>query len=82
MATEVILNDVVIKVTGYQEGVINDEKTGNKLHKIAFDFKVRSGKESHMITTLLYEKTFDVKVPENKLEFRGSFINDRKKISD
>ncbi|WP_027415653.1 DUF3219 family protein [Aneurinibacillus terranovensis] len=75
MVTEVILNDVNIKVTGYQEGVINDGKTGKELHKIAFDFKVRSGEEYHMITTLLYENTFDVKVPESNLKFRGTINN-------
>ncbi|MFC3883618.1 DUF3219 family protein [Bacillus songklensis] len=72
MVTEVMLNDVHIKVTGYQEEVMKSKKTGNELHKISFDFKVRSGEEYHKITTLLYEKTFDVKVPENNLEFRGT----------
>jgi hypothetical protein len=75
MVTEVILNEVPIKVTGYQKEVVNDKKTGNELHKIRFDFKVRSGEEYHKITTLLYEKTFDVKVPENNLEFRGTIHN-------
>ncbi|WP_047154840.1 DUF3219 family protein [Aneurinibacillus tyrosinisolvens] len=75
MATEVILNGVNIKTTGYQQEVIHDEKTGNELHKIGFDFKVRSGEEYHTITTLLYEMIFDIKVPEHKLEFRGTIHN-------
>ncbi len=74
MVTEVILNNVSIRVTGYQEEVITDKKTGKELYKIILDFKVRS-EEYHRITTLLYEKTFDVKVPERKLEFRGTINN-------
>jgi hypothetical protein len=75
MAAEVILNDVHINITGYHEDVIKDEKSGNQLHKIAFDFKVRSGEEYHKITTLLYGQTFDVVVPDNNLEFRGTISN-------
>jgi len=75
MVTEVILNDVRIKVSGYGEEVIIDSKTGSELYKINFDFKVRSGKEYHDITTLLYKTTFDVKVPERELEFRGTIYN-------
>ncbi|WCK54072.1 DUF3219 family protein [Aneurinibacillus sp. Ricciae_BoGa-3] len=75
MVTEVILNDVHINVTGYKEDEITDEKSGHPRHKIAFDFKVRSGEEYHKITTLLYKQTFDVAVPERKLKFRGTISN-------
>ncbi|WP_134701163.1 DUF3219 family protein [Ammoniphilus sp. YIM 78166] len=75
MATEVFLNEVKIKVTGYQEKVNCNPNSRNKLHHIAFDFKVRSGEEYHKITTLLYKQSFDVKVPESTLEFRGTIVN-------
>jgi hypothetical protein len=75
MVTEVELNDVKITVTGYQEKEVVDPKSGNRSHHITFDFKVRSGEEYHKITTLLYEQTFDVKVPSRDLAFRGTIVN-------
>jgi hypothetical protein len=71
MVTEVILNDVRIKVSSYQEEVVHDKKTGAPLQSILFEFKVTS-EDYHKITTLLYENNFVVKVPERNLEFRGT----------
>lgn len=65
MVKEIILNDTHIHLDFY-----NEEKE-NDLHKIAVQFKVTS-EEYHDITTLLYEGTFDVKVPEKDLAFRGN----------
>lgn len=65
MVHEIILNDRVIPVDHYTEETTND------LHKICIDFKVTS-EEYHDITTLLYEGTFTVKVPETGLVFRGT----------
>lgn len=65
MVKQIILNETIIHVENYKE------ETGNELHKICFDFKVAS-EEYHDITTLLYEGTFDVKVPERGLAFKGS----------
>ncbi|HWO96642.1 MAG TPA: DUF3219 family protein [Bacillus sp. (in: firmicutes)] len=75
MVTEVRLNNVPIEIRGYEEEVIVDSKTGSERYKINFEFKVRSGKEYHDITTLLYKGIFDVKVPERGLEFRGTIYN-------
>jgi Protein of unknown function (DUF3219) len=75
MVNEVILNDYTLKVTDYNEEVVKNEKTGNELKKISFDFKVRGGDEYHDVTSLLYKNTFDVKVPEKNLEFRGTIHN-------
>ncbi len=69
MVTKVQLNDMVINVTGFKEESIDDKR------KIRFDFEVRSGQEYHDVTTLLYEQTFDVKIPEMKMEFRGTISN-------
>ncbi|WP_374722424.1 DUF3219 family protein [Peribacillus tepidiphilus] len=71
MVTEVLLNDVRINITNYQEEVVHDKKTGEPLQSILFDFKVTS-EDYHKITTLLYENNFVVKVPERNLEFRGT----------
>lgn len=62
---EVILNERVIPVQTYKHSLEND------LHNIEIDFKVTS-EEYHDIAVLLYEGTFNVKVPEQSLTFRGT----------
>lgn len=64
MVKEVFLNNTKIQADNFQV------ETANGLHKISFDFKVKSD-EYHDITTLLYEGIFDVKVLGNGLAFRG-----------
>ena len=63
-----ILNDRVIQLTSYEEEKVNG------LYKISVVFNVTS-EEYHDITTLLYLGTFDVKIPENDLRFRGTIHN-------
>lgn len=65
LVKEIILNDTHIQLDSY-----NEEKE-NGLHKISVQFKVTSD-EYHDITTLLYKGTFEVKVPERALAFRGT----------
>ncbi|PLR95291.1 DUF3219 family protein [Bacillus sp. T33-2] len=64
MVKEILLNDTLIHINSYQQ------ETVNGLIKISVEFKVTS-KEYHDITTLLYEETFDVNVPERDLSFKG-----------
>jgi hypothetical protein len=65
LVKEIILNDTVIKVDSYEEELVHG------LHKISVDFKVTS-EEYHDVTTLLYLGTFDIKVPQSDLGFRGT----------
>jgi hypothetical protein len=62
---EIFLNDTLIKVINYEEEKVNG------LNKISVDFTVTS-EDYHEITTLLYKGSFDVKVPERHLSFRGA----------
>jgi hypothetical protein len=62
---EIVLNDTAIKVKRYEQRTVNDSL------EISVDFEVTSD-AYHDIATLLYEGTFDVKVPETSLEFRGT----------
>ncbi|WP_019415163.1 DUF3219 family protein [Paenisporosarcina sp. TG20] len=73
MVSEVILDDYVLKVLDLKECDI--EEDNQVLKKIQFDFKVRGGNEYHDVTVLLYKTTFDVKVPELDLAFKGTIIN-------
>ena len=68
MPNTMILNDRVIQLTSYEEVKVNG------LYKISVVFNVTS-EEYHDITTLLYLGTFDVKVPEKDLRFRGTIHN-------
>ncbi|MEH7415380.1 DUF3219 family protein [Neobacillus drentensis] len=65
MVNELILNDTVIKLDHYEEEKINN------IYRITVTFKVTSA-DYHDITTLLYKGTFNVKIPERKLAFRGA----------
>lgn len=65
LVKEIILNGTHIHLDSYNEG------KENGLHKISIQFKVTS-EEYHSITTLLYEGSFEVKVPERDLTFRGA----------
>ncbi|WP_093268058.1 DUF3219 family protein [Psychrobacillus sp. OK032] len=65
MVKEIILDDMFIKVNRYKKEKVND------LHLISVVFNVTS-EDYHDIATLLYRGTFDVKVPEQDLRFRGS----------
>ncbi|ERN51394.1 DUF3219 family protein [Alkalihalophilus marmarensis] len=67
MAKEIILNQTVIKVQSFKERKVNN------IHEISVVFHVTS-EEYHDIATLLYQGTFDVKVPERGLSFRGSIV--------
>ncbi|MDM5332196.1 DUF3219 family protein [Ureibacillus composti] len=65
MVKEIVLNDTVIQLENYKEETVND------LRKVVLDFKVTS-EDYHDIAVLLYEGTFDVKVPDRNLSFRGT----------
>lgn len=65
LVNEIILNDTSIRIEKYKE------ELENGLHKIIIEFKVTS-EEYHDTTVLLYEGSFDVKVPETGLAFRGT----------
>ncbi|WP_139339589.1 DUF3219 family protein [Bacillus dakarensis] len=65
MAKEIILNNRQIQVERYNL----DTKDGRT--RLSLEFKV-SSEDYHDIATLLYEGTFDVRVPECELSFRGS----------
>lgn len=65
LVKEIILDDTTIQVEQYEEVKQND------LTKITIDFKVTS-EMYHDIAVLLYRETFNVKVPERGLSFRGS----------
>ncbi|ARK30474.1 DUF3219 family protein [Halalkalibacter krulwichiae] len=71
MNTEVWLNKVPIKVFNYKEILDVDAKT---LKSVTFDFEVRS-EEYHTITTLLYDRTFDVNIPSRQRSFQGEIYN-------
>ncbi|WP_075619096.1 DUF3219 family protein [Paenisporosarcina indica] len=73
MDIEVILDEFVLNVSNFKESVIN--KVGKELRTIRFDFKVRGGTEYHDVTVHLYKTTFDVKVPEKELAFKGTINN-------
>ncbi|MBM7664095.1 hypothetical protein JOC25_000551 [Solibacillus kalamii] len=51
-----------------------EEEKVNGFYKVSVIFDVTS-KEYHDIATLLYNGTFDVKIPEKELMFRGTIYN-------
>ncbi|MDY0406441.1 DUF3219 family protein [Virgibacillus sp. 179-BFC.A HS] len=65
MASKILLNDITIPVEAY-----NEELTRG-LRIISVVFNVTS-ENYHAITSLLYKQTFDVKIPEKNLAFRGT----------
>lgn len=65
MVKEIILNNTLIKVHSFEERTVNNS------HEISVGFEVTS-EAYHDIATLLYQGTFDVKVPERALSFRGT----------
>ncbi|KGR76747.1 DUF3219 family protein [Ureibacillus manganicus] len=75
MVKEIYLNNHLIKAEHYQEEQVDG------LHKIYIDFKVTSD-DYHDIAVLLYEGTFDVKVPSRDLSFRGTIYNYSTSITD
>ncbi len=68
MVKEMILNDQRIELTGFEE----KEENGRLV--ISVKFNVTSA-EYHDVTTLLYEETFDVSVPEKDMKFKGVITN-------
>lgn len=65
LTSEILLNDTVIHLNRYEEEKVNG------YYKISVEFDVTS-EDYHDITTLLYKGTFDVKVPERNIAFRGT----------
>ncbi|MBD8034883.1 MULTISPECIES: DUF3219 family protein [Solibacillus] len=68
MVSKIILNDRTIQLCSYEEEKVNG------LYKVSVIFNVTS-EEYHDIATLLYNGTFDVKIPEKELMFRGTIYN-------
>lgn len=68
MVSKIILNDRAIQLSSYEEEKVNG------LYKVSVLFNVTS-EEYHDIATLLYDGTFDVKIPEKELMFRGTIYN-------
>ncbi|MGA4518017.1 DUF3219 family protein [Solibacillus silvestris] len=68
MVSKIILNDRVIQLSSYEEEKVNG------VYKVSVIFDVTS-KDYHDIATLLYNGTFDVKIPEKELMFRGTINN-------
>lgn len=68
MVQQLFLNDTLIQLRSYEEEKVNG------MHRISVDFDVTS-EDYHEITTLLYNGTFDVKIPERGLTFRGTISN-------
>ncbi|BAK16212.1 MAG: DUF3219 family protein [Psychrobacillus sp.] len=68
MVSKIILNDRVIQLRSYEEEKVNG------FYKVSVIFDVTS-KDYHDIATLLYNGTFDVKIPEKELMFRGTIYN-------
>lgn len=71
---KVILNETTIDAMNYREGTVTDSNSKKELRKVKFDFQVNSSMY-HDITTLLYTNDFDVKVPEENLEFKATIHN-------
>ena len=69
------LNGTLIYLRSYEEEKING------LYKISVDFNVTS-EEYHDIATLLYSGTFDVKIPERDVTFRGTIYNYSTSLTD
>ncbi|HLR67076.1 DUF3219 family protein [Virgibacillus alimentarius] len=65
MVNQIILNNYSISVKDYEEKKAKDGDV------ISVTFDVAS-EAYHDVTTLLYEGTFDVKVPERDLKFKGT----------
>ncbi|MCY7863599.1 YkvR family protein [Bacillus spizizenii] len=61
------LNDVLLEMAAYQE-------EGEPKRKIKFTLNVTS-ETYHDIAVLLYEKMFNIEVPERNLAFRGEITN-------
>ncbi|KGR92293.1 hypothetical protein CD30_00225 [Ureibacillus massiliensis 4400831 = CIP 108448 = CCUG 49529] len=68
MVKEILLNDRVIPIESYEES------HENGLYKIDIHFKVTS-EDYHDIAVLLYEGSFNVKVEERNIAFRGTIQN-------
>ncbi|MFS0876384.1 DUF3219 family protein [Solibacillus isronensis] len=68
MVSKIILDDRVILLNSYEEEKVN----GN--YKVSVIFDVTS-EDYHDIATLLYNGTFDVKIPEEDIMFRGTIYN-------
>lgn len=65
MVKEIFLDDTPVHIDNYKE----DIQEG--LQRICVEFQVTS-EEYHDITKLLYKGTFDIKVPEKDLSFKGT----------
>ncbi len=71
MINELILDDVSITITDFEEKKIVEKKTNQTLRLISFNFKVTS-KDYHQITTLLYKMNFNVKIPAKDIQFSAT----------
>lgn len=68
LVSKIILDERVILLNSYEEEKVNEH------YKVSVIFDVTS-EEYHDIATLLYNGTFDVKIPEKYIMFRGTIFN-------
>jgi hypothetical protein len=71
MANKVFLNDFELTVSNYKEEKVKSKQSDKLLTAVSFEFKVRGGEEYHVVTKFLYENVFDVRIPDEQLNFRG-----------
>ncbi|WJH33495.1 YkvR family protein [Paenibacillus sp. CC-CFT747] len=69
---EVLLDGYHIRVTDYKEQTVDDPANGKRRILIMLQFVVSGREHYHDVTVLLYNRTFDVEVPERKLRFRAT----------
>lgn len=65
VVNEMILNESVIQVQRFEHRKVNG------LNEVSVEFKV-SSEAYHDMAILLYQQSFDVKVPETGLQFKGT----------
>ncbi|MHC0551191.1 DUF3219 family protein [Salinicoccus sp. CNSTN-B1] len=68
MSEQVILNDTQIEIKEHKLEYEGDQR------RLTIIFNVNS-REYHDIAVLLYERTFDIKLPSESLGFKGTIVN-------
>lgn len=66
MVNKIVLDDYPIFVKNYEQGKAEGDR---QLVSVTFDV---TSDDYHDVTTLLYKGSFDVKVPERSLAFKGT----------
>lgn len=75
LSTSIYLDHLQLDAFNFKQEQISHSLQQSSRNFISFDFVITGNQEYHDVTSHLYQQTFDVQVPSQHLQFKGTIHN-------